>query len=221
MGKLVLYGVEASPPVRACKLTLDALGLQYEYRLVNLLAGEHKTKEFSLKNPQHTVPVLEDDGKFIWESHAICAYLVRRYAKSDDLYPKDYFKRALVDQRLHFESGVLFQGCIRNIAIPLFYKNITEVPRSQIDAIYEAYDFLEAFIGNQAYLCGPVITIADYSVVSSVSSLVGLAAIDAKRYPKLNGWLDRMGAQPNYQSLNGNGAQMLIDMFSSKITKIV
>lgn len=221
MGKLVLYGVEASPPVRACKLTLDALGLQYEYRLVNLLAGEHKTKEFSLKNPQHTVPVLEDDGKFIWESHAICAYLVRRYAKSDDLYPKDYFKRALVDQRLHFESGVLFQGCIRNIAIPLFYKNITEVPRSQIDAIYEAYDFLEAFIGNQAYLCGPVITIADYSVVSSVSSLVGLAAIDTKRYPKLNGWLDRMAAQPNYQSLNGNGAQMLIDMFSSKITKIV
>ncbi|EDX07673.1 glutathione S-transferase 1 [Drosophila simulans] len=221
MGKLVLYGVEASPPVRACKLTLDALGLQYEYRLVNLLAGEHKTKEFSLKNPQHTVPVLEDDGKFIWESHAICAYLVRRYAKSDDLYPKDYFKRALVDQRLHFESGVLFQGCIRNIAIPLFYKNITEVPRSQIDAIYEAYDFLEAFIGNQAYLCGTGITIADYSVVSSVSSLVGLAAIDAKRYPKLNGWLDRMAAQPNYQSLNGNGAQMLIDMFSSKITKIV
>ncbi|XP_033154018.1 glutathione S-transferase 1 [Drosophila mauritiana] len=221
MGKLVLYGVEASPPVRACKLTLDALGLQYEYRLVNLLAGEHKTKEFSLKNPQHTVPVLEDDGKFIWESHAICAYLVRRYAKSDDLYPKDYFKRALVDQRLHFESGVLFQGCIRNIAIPLFYKNITEVPRSQIDAIYEAYDFLEAFIGNQAYICGTGITIADYSVVSSVSSLVGLAAIDAKRYPKLNGWLDRMAAQPNYQSLNGNGAQMLIDMFSSKITKIV
>ncbi|EDV55080.1 glutathione S-transferase 1 [Drosophila erecta] len=221
MGKLVLYGLEPSPPVRACKLTLDALGLQYEYKLVNLLAGEHKTKEFSLKNPQHTVPVLEDDGKFIWESHAICAYLVRRYAKNDDLYPKDYFKRALVDQRLHFESGVLFQGCIRNIALPLFYKNETEVPRSKIDAIYEAYDFLEAFIANQPYLCGTGITIADYSIVSSVSSLVGLAPIDAKRYPKLNGWLDRMAAQPNYQSLNGNGAQMLVDMFSSKITKIV
>ncbi|XP_043641480.1 glutathione S-transferase 1 [Drosophila teissieri] len=221
MGKLVLYGLEPSPPVRACKLTLDALGLQYEYKLVNLLAGEHKTKEFSVKNPQHTVPVLEDDGKFIWESHAICAYLVRRYAKNDALYPKDYFKRALVDQRLHFESGVLFQGCIRNIAIALFYKNETEVPRSKIDAIYEAYDFLEAFIGNQPYLCGTGITIADYSIVSSVSSLVGLAAIDAKRYPKLNGWLDRMAALPNYQSLNGNGAQMLIDMFSSKITKIV
>lgn len=221
MGKLVLYGVEASPPVRACKLTLDALGLQYEYKLVNLLAGEHRTKEYTLKNPQHTVPMLEDDGRWIWESHAICAYLVRRYAKDDSLYPRDYFKRALVDQRLHFESGVLFQGCIRNIAAPLFYKNETEVPRSKIDAIYEAYDFLETFIGNQPYLCGSGITIADFSIVSSVSSLVGLASIDPQRYPKLNGWLDRMAKQPNYQSLNGNGAQMLIDMLTSKITKIV
>ncbi|XP_020815563.1 glutathione S-transferase 1 [Drosophila serrata] len=222
MGKLVLYGVEASPPVRACKLTLDALGLQYEYKLVNLLGGEHKSKEYTLKNPQHTVPMLEDDdGKCIWESHAICAYLVRRYAKDDALYPKDYFKRALVDQRLHFESGVLFQGCIRNIAAPLFYKNETEVPRFKIDAIYEAYDFLEVFIGSQPYLCGSGITIADFSIVSSVTSLVGLAPIDPKRYPKLNGWLDRMAKLPNYQSLNGNGAQMLIDMFSSKITKIV
>ncbi|XP_016984950.1 glutathione S-transferase 1-like [Drosophila rhopaloa] len=221
MGKLVLYGVEPSPPVRACKLTLGALGLQYEYKLVNLLAGEHKGKEYSLKNPQQTVPALEDDGQIIWDSHAICAYLVRRYAKDDALYPKDYFKRALVDQRLHFESGVLFQGCIRNIAAPLFYKNETEVPRSKIDAIYEAYDFLESFIANQPFLCGPGLTIADYSMVSSVSSLVGLAPIDSKRYPKLSGWLDRMTSQPNYQSLNGNGAQMLIDMFSSKITKIV
>ncbi|KAH8400714.1 hypothetical protein KR009_000531, partial [Drosophila setifemur] len=220
MGKLVLYGVEASPPVRACKMTLDALGLQYEYKLVNLLAGEHKTKEYTLKNPQHTVPMLEDDGKCIWESHAICAYLVRRYAKDDALYPRDHFKRAVVDQRLHFESGVLFQGCIRNIAVPVFYKNETEVPRSKIDAIYEAYDFLEVFLGNQTYLCGPGITIADYSMVSSVSSLVGLAAIDTKRYPKLNRWLERMAGQPEYQSLNGNGAQMLIDLFSSKITKI-
>ncbi|EDW85733.1 uncharacterized protein Dwil_GK22992 [Drosophila willistoni] len=221
MGKLVLYGVEPSPPVRFCKLTLNALGLQYEYKLVNLLAGENRTKEYMLKNPQHTVPMLEDDGKYIWESHAICAYLVRKYAKDDTLYPKDYFKRAVVDQRLHFESGVVFQGCIRNIALPLFYQNVTEVSRSKIDAIFEAYDFLESFLGTQTYMCGPTLTLADYSLVSSVSSLVGLAAIEEQRYPKLSSWLRRMSEMPDYHSLNGNGAQMLIDMFTDKITKIV
>ncbi|XP_064543894.1 glutathione S-transferase 1 [Drosophila montana] len=221
MGKLVLYGLEPSPPVRACKMTLHALGLQYEYKLINLLAGEHKNKEYTLKNPQHTVPMLEDDGKCIWDSHAIMAYLVRKYGKDDALYPKDFYKRAVVDQRLHFESGVIFQGCIRNIALPLFYRNETEVPRSKIDAIYEVYDFLEAFLAKQQYLCGSTLTLADYSCISSVASLLGLAPIEQTRYPRLSGWVSRMEQLPDYQSVNGNGAQMLVDMFSAKITKIV
>lgn len=59
-------------------------------------------------NPQHTIPTLEDDGKKIWDSHAINAYLVGKYGKDDSLYPKDLAKRAIVDQRLHFDSGMIF-----------------------------------------------------------------------------------------------------------------
>lgn len=224
MGKLVLYGNEASPTVRACKLTLHALDLQYEYKLVNLLASEHKTKDFLRKNPQHTIPVLEDDGKYIWDSHAICAYLVRKYAKNDQLYPKEFYARAVVDQRLHFDSGVLFQGCLRTIAVPVFYKNVTEIPRSQIESIYEAYNFLEAFLSSSetnVYLAGRQLTLADFSCIATVSSLLGLAPAAAEKYPKLNGWMERMTKLPYYEQANGNGAQMLIDMFTSKIKKII
>jgi hypothetical protein len=45
---------------------------------------------------------------FLYFSHAINSYLVTKYAKDDSLYPIDPFKRAQVDQRLHFDSGVLF-----------------------------------------------------------------------------------------------------------------
>lgn len=202
-------------------MTLAALGLQYEYKLVNLLAREQMSKDYTLKNPQHTVPMLEDDSKCIWDSHAIISYLVRKYATNDALYPKDYHKRAVVDQRLHFESGVLFHGCVRNIAYPVLQYNETEVSRTKIDAVYEVYSFLEAFLGSQTYLCGDNMTIADFSVVSSVSSLLGLAAIEQQRYPKLSAWMNRMEKLPDYQSNNGIGAQMLIDMLSAKITKIV
>jgi glutathione S-transferase len=41
-------------------------------------------------------------------SHAICTYLITKYAKDDTLYPKDPYIRAQVDQGLHFDSGVLF-----------------------------------------------------------------------------------------------------------------
>lgn len=37
------------------------------------------------------------------------AYMVSKYGKNDDMYPKDLKKRAYVDHMLHFENGVLFQ----------------------------------------------------------------------------------------------------------------
>ena len=72
-------------------------------------------------NPQHTVPTLvEDDGFVLWESHAIMPYLVDKYGKEDDpLYPKDLRKRATINQRLHFNNGVLFT---LNVLVCYFHK---------------------------------------------------------------------------------------------------
>lgn len=59
-------------------------------------------------NPQHTVPTLKDGDFVLWDSHAVSTYLVGKYGNDDSLYPKDLEKRAVVDQRLHFDSGILF-----------------------------------------------------------------------------------------------------------------
>lgn len=36
-------------------------------------------------------------------------YLAEKYGKDDSLYPKDVKKRALVNQRLFFDIGTLYQ----------------------------------------------------------------------------------------------------------------
>jgi len=56
MGKLTLYGIDGSPPVRSVLLTLNALGLEFEYKIVNLPEKEHLKPEFLKINPLHTVP---------------------------------------------------------------------------------------------------------------------------------------------------------------------
>jgi hypothetical protein len=42
--------------------------------------------------------------------------LISKYGKDDSLYPKDLQKRAVVDQRLHFDSSILFPR-LRDIVV--------------------------------------------------------------------------------------------------------
>lgn len=70
-------------------------------------------------NPAHTVPTLVDNGFVLWESGAIMAYLVEKYAKDDSLYPKDIEKRAIIDQLLHFSTS----SFTRLTVLVVSYKN--------------------------------------------------------------------------------------------------
>lgn len=51
---------------------------------------------------------MASQSNLIFYSHAILGYLVNQYGKDDSLYPKEPKKRAVIDQRLHFDTGVLF-----------------------------------------------------------------------------------------------------------------
>ncbi|EDW48456.1 glutathione S-transferase 1 [Drosophila sechellia] len=208
MPKLILYGLEPSPPVRAAKLTLAALDVPYEFVQVNTRAKENFSEEFLKKNPQHTVPTLEDDGHFIWDSHAIIAYLVSKYGKTDSLYPKDLLQRAVVDQRLHFESGVIFVNALRSITRPLFAGQLTTIPKERYDAIIEVYDFLETFLAGNDYVAGSHLTIADFSIISTVSSLEAIVKVDTTKYPRIAAWIKRLQKLPYYEEANGNGARI-------------
>lgn len=68
------------------------------------------------------MPTLEDGPDSIWDSHAINAYLVDKYGNNDSLYPKNLVKRAIVNQRLHFDSGVL-EARLRAIVVSNKLKN--------------------------------------------------------------------------------------------------
>ncbi|XP_017077585.1 glutathione S-transferase 1 [Drosophila eugracilis] len=210
-GNLILYGMDISPPVRACKLTLRALNLDYEYKEMDLLGGEQFEEEFLRKNPQHTVPLLDDNGALIWDSHAIVCYLVDKYGKSDDLYPRDLVKRAHVDQRLFFDASILFMS-LRNVSIPYFVHQVNVVPKEKVDNIKDAYGHLETFLGENRYLKGSSLTVADFCCGATASSLAAVLELDQEKYPKVAAWLERLTELPHYEEDNSRGLENYIQL---------
>ncbi|XP_030387508.1 glutathione S-transferase 1-like [Scaptodrosophila lebanonensis] len=219
MSKIVLYGVDMSPPVRACMLTLKELQLPYEYVEMDWFKGDHRNPEFLRKSPQGTVPLLEDNGVVIYDSHAICSYLVDKYSKSDDLYPRDLEKRSIVNQRMFFDASIIFMS-LRNVSAAFFRKGIAVVPKEKTDNIREALALTETFLGTEPYIAGAALTIADFCCAATISSIPAVLNIDPEKYPRVMAWLARLHQLPYFEELNDVGANKYIAMMRNRLTDI-
>lgn len=105
---LKLYHFPFSGPSRGALLAARSIGVPIDVEIVDLFKKEQLQERFLKINPQHCVPTLDDDGFVLWESRAIASYLADKFGKDDQLYPKDLKRRALVNQRLYFDSSSLY-----------------------------------------------------------------------------------------------------------------
>ncbi|KAH8291243.1 hypothetical protein KR054_010043 [Drosophila jambulina] len=216
---IVLYGVDLSPCVRSVRLVLKALNLDYEFKEVNLQKGEHLQEAYLKMNPQHTVPTLDDNGTYLWDSHAIATYLVDKYGKSDELYPKDLTKRAVIDQRLYFDASVIYSG-LANVVYPFWVHGKTEVAQEKLDNIHRGLTLLETFLSSGKYLVGDTLTVADLCTGPTVSALKAAVDIEATKYPKVTAWLNRLNEIPYYKDINEAAVQGYVAFLRSQWTKL-
>ena len=78
-----------TPNGRKISIALEELGLQYDTEWVHLDKEEQLSSEFLALNPNHKIPVLEDDGQVIWESGAILLHLGEQHDPDGIILPKD------------------------------------------------------------------------------------------------------------------------------------
>jgi glutathione S-transferase len=167
--------------------------------------AEHRSADYKKLNPVGKVPVLVDGDVSVWDSHAISIYLVEKFATNDDLYPKNFATRTLVNQILFFDASFLFQR-LYEILIPIYFGLSKEVPSNKKAEVHEAYEIIENFLatGNR-FLCGDSITIADISIISTLLSLRLLIPIDNEKYSRLGMWVSVMEKRSSYNE-NQKGA---------------
>ncbi|XP_026732239.1 glutathione S-transferase 1-1-like isoform X1 [Trichoplusia ni] len=212
-----LYYVPGSAPCRAVLLTAKALNLNLNLKLVDLHHGEHLKPEYIKINPQHTVPTLVDDGFAIWESRAIITYLVNKYGKGSNLYPEEPKARALVDQRLYFDIGTIYQRFADYFYPQLF--GGAPADKDKLAKIEDALNLLNTFLEGQKYSAGPNLTVADLSLIASVSSFEA-SDIDFKKYSNVKRWYETVkSTAPGYQEANEKGLDAFKGLVASMMKK--
>lgn len=99
--------MHAAPTPNGWKISiaLEELGLPYQVRVVNWLAGEQKRPEYLRLNPNGRIPTIvdHDNGDFVvFDSGAILVYLAE---KTGRLMPQDPKGRSVVLQWLMLQMA--------------------------------------------------------------------------------------------------------------------
>ncbi|XP_030573660.1 glutathione S-transferase D4-like [Drosophila novamexicana] len=211
------YYMSGSAPCRSVIMTAKALGVELNKKFLNILEGEQLKPEFVKLNPQRTIPTLVDNGFALWESRAILVYLAEKYGKGDSLYPKDPKQRAIVNQRLYFDMGVLFKS-FYDYYSPIFrLKKLGDA--ENFKKIETAFGFLNTFLEGQLYVAGNNLTIADIAILANVSSFVTMN-FDLKNYPNVERWYENAQKVTPGWNENWEGLLQMRDFFDDKIKEI-
>ncbi|PNJ84632.1 GSTT2B isoform 2 [Pongo abelii] len=149
-----------SQPSRAVYIFAKKNGIPLELRTVDLIKGQHKSKEFLQINSLGKLPTLKDGDFILTESSAILIYLSCKYQTPDHWYPSDLQARARVHEYLGWHAD-----CIRGtFGVPLWVQVLgpligVQVPEEKVErnrtAIDQALQWLEdKFLGDRPFLAG-------------------------------------------------------------------
>lgn len=182
-----LYNFYRSSASFRVRIALNVKGLDYDYVSVNLAQGESRQPAYEAVNPQGIVPSLEDNGKVITQSLAICEYLEETHP-NPPLLPSDPWGRARVRAlalavacEIHPVGGGRAQG-----QLAAMFKASTdqrsEWMRHFITLGFGAIETLLAGGATGRFCHGDTPTLADAFLIPQVYN-AELASIDLSRFP--------------------------------------
>lgn len=154
---------------RRVRMLCFELGITPELLPVAIDQGEHKSEAFLRLNPAHAVPVLDDEGFILAESHAIMRYLCQKCG-GERFYPASAQARAAVDQWLDWTHCRL-NPPIQTLAIQILFagknRDSALVERAQNDA-REALTVLELALPAKRGIGGET-SLSDLAIATTLA----------------------------------------------------
>ena len=193
--KVVLYSYFRSSCSWRVRIALAFKNINYEYKGVNLLKGEHLTEDFLKLNPSSEVPALVHNGNILTHSTAILEYL-EEVVPSPRLLPVDLVMRAKV--RAIVDAIVADIQPIQNMRVLKYVgEKHMEWGKHWIEQGFTAVErYLQESHG--LYCVGDEVTLADVCLVPQVFN-ANRFHVDVKQYPLINEISSRLSELPAFK----------------------
>ncbi|MFY0613218.1 MAG: glutathione S-transferase [Hyphomicrobiaceae bacterium] len=198
---LKLYGRRSAFNVQKVGWLIAELELAHEHIELGGSFGGLDDPDFRARNPHGRVPLIDDDGTIVWESHTILRYLAA--TRGQDMFGPDEPARrsdwerwmdwSLARLQPAFLTGV-FWGFYRT---PAARRDMATV-NAQIDKCTEYMLLLDREIDDKAYLLGDQLSLADIAVGVNFYRYF---SIDIPRpgVPNVERWYRTLQQRPAYR----------------------
>ncbi len=198
-------------------ILLEEMGVPFELKLVDRTQGAHKSPDYLKLNPNGLIPVLVDGDLVLYETAAICLYLVEKFPEKNFAPPSDIAKRAEFYKWLMWMTNTLQPAIIMYFYTDRYtassdLQRVAEIKsktQERIGAMLKQLDDQLAVSGGP-WMMGETFSVLDvYAFMlgrwtrgfeSTVNGKLSTAkASDANAWPHLAPFLHRMLARESVQ----------------------
>lgn len=155
---------------------------------------------FLARNPHGRIPVLEDAGKVVWESHAILRYLAACYG-AGTFWSDDPFERSDADRWMDWTLATLQRDFMdlfwRYYRTPEAERDMERV-RGLAARCAGHYRLLDRHLAGRAWLAGDRLTLADLPAGATLYRWLSLD-LDRPAVPNVAAWYGRLAERPAYR----------------------
>jgi glutathione S-transferase len=198
---LTIWGRRSSFNVQKVMWLVGELRIEHRHIDAGGQFGGLDTPAFRTMNPHGRVPVIDDNGTVVWESHAILRYLAARYGQSQ-FWSEDASERSQVDRWMDWAQTALqpdflmgvFWGFYRT---PESQRNWPAI-REKIARCAIHFQLLDTMLADRLFLCGDTLSLADIPAGTSLFRYFGLD-IERPSLPHVQAWYDRLQERQAYR----------------------
>jgi glutathione S-transferase len=198
---LTIYGRKSSFNVQKVMWLIGELGIEHNHIQMGGSFGGLDRPDFQAMNPHGRVPVIDDGGTIVWESHAILRCLAARYG-SGTFWSDDPIQRSRADQWIDWSLSALQPDFLVGIFWG-YYR--TPEPKRNIAAVEAAVDrtsqrllLLDKLLEANTYLIGDHLSLADIPIGTHLFRYFN---IDIRRptVPNVERWYRLLQDRPAYR----------------------